>query len=101
MIISIDFDKTYTADPVLWNTFARAAQQRGFRVICVTARHPADIDEVINSLGVVIGRENCFPTNLEPKRQFMMQNHGIHVDIWIDDMPEMIVENSYLSSLII
>lgn len=100
MIISIDFDNTYTVDMVLWDSFAKFAMNRKFKVICVTARSKQSMEAVYNSIGKVIGIENCFYTNFQPKRQFMKSQHNIDVDIWIDDMPEMIISNDSRNGLI-
>jgi hypothetical protein len=92
MKISIDYDDTYTKDPLLWNWFAKEAMERGHQVYCVSARGEQHMEDPRNTLGLVVGAENCFGTGLRPKREFMLQVHKIKIDIWIDDMPEMIVE---------
>lgn len=92
MIISIDFDDTYTKDPKLWDRFAVDAIARGHTVYCVSARSVQDMDDPKRSIGLIISENNCIGTNLEPKREFMRNVHKIHVNVWIDDMPEMIVE---------
>lgn len=93
MIISIDYDDTYTKDPLLWNLFAQQAMERGHKVYCISARSEQHMDDPKMTIGRVIGVENCFGTNLRPKRASMLETHKIRVDVWIDDMPEMIVEN--------
>lgn len=92
MKISIDYDDTYTRDPLLWNWFAQQALDRGHQVYCVSARSVRDMDEPKMTIGRVIGPENCFGTNLKPKKVFMLDAHRIKIDVWIDDTPEMIVE---------
>lgn len=92
MIISIDFDDTYTKDPKLWDRFASDAIFRGHKVYCVSARSIQDMDEPKRTIGLIVGPENCIGTNLQPKREFMWKLMKIKVDVWIDDMPEMIVE---------
>ena len=37
LIIAIDFDDTFSADPELWTAFILNAQQRGHKIICVSA----------------------------------------------------------------
>ena len=39
MIIALDYDKTYTADPNLWDAFIKFAVFRGHKVICLTMRY--------------------------------------------------------------
>jgi hypothetical protein len=90
MIIALDFDDTYTADAKLWEQFISLAESAGHRVVMVTCRR--DTDE---------NREECliqslpthahYFTGLSPKRWFMEQR-GVKVDIWVDDMPESIKE---------
>lgn len=91
MNISIDYDDTYTKDPLMWNWFAQQALERGHKVYCVSARGVQHMDEPKQTIGRIIGAENCFGTNLVPKRDYMMTFRKIHIDVWIDDLPEMIV----------
>lgn len=90
MNLSLDFDDTYTRDPAFWNTFIENARARGHNVYLVTARTPEQGADVLNSVGKIIGKENCFFTSLQGKRKFMWANK-IRIDVWIDDMPDMIV----------
>ncbi len=92
MKISIDYDDTYTRDPAFWDNFARAALAKGHKVYCVSARGTQHMDEPKRSIGQIIGPDNCFGTGLRPKRHFMWHVHGIYIDVWIDDQPEMIVD---------
>ena len=46
MLIALDYDKTYTADPALWDNFVDLAQSRGHTVKIVTMRRP---DEAIDT----------------------------------------------------
>lgn len=92
MKISIDYDDTYTKDPLLWNWFAQQALDRGHQVYCVSARGEQHMDDPKMTIGRIIGVENCFGTGLQQKRQFMWKKHGIYIDVWIDDMPEYIVD---------
>jgi hypothetical protein len=93
MKIALDYDDTYTKDPLMWNWFAQQALERGHQVYCVSARGTQHMDGPKMTTGRVIGPENCFGTNLLPKKTFMMNNHKIKIDVWIDDTPEMIVES--------
>lgn len=88
MILSIDYDDTYTRDPVMWNLFLEIALERGHKVYCVSARHGgAAMDDPKQTVGRVIGAENCFGTNGDAKQHFMFREHGIWIDVWIDDLP--------------
>lgn len=92
MKLALDYDDTYTKDPLLWNWFAKEAIDRGHQVYCVSARSEQHMDDPKMTIGRVIGAENCFGTGHCPKRHFMRDVHRIKIDVWIDDMPEMIVE---------
>ena len=90
MNLSLDFDDTYTRDPSFWNEFIRNANDRGHTVYVVTARTPEQGAEVLNSVGKIVGKDLCFFTSMQGKRKFMQANK-IRIDVWIDDMPDMIV----------
>lgn len=81
MRIALDYDSTYTADPILWEAFIKNASQRGHEVMCVTWRSgntPTNI--------------SCptIYTNRKAKKPFV-QALGIYFDVWIDDNPEAIL----------
>jgi hypothetical protein len=95
MIISIDYDNTYTVDPELWDQFAKNAILRNHTVYCVSARSENMMADAKNSIGQIIGPANCFGTNFQPKKDFMWNNHKIKIDVWIDDTPEYITNTTY------
>lgn len=90
MNIAIDFDDTYTRDPDFWNLVIAHAKVRNHNVYCVTARANPHDEQVLNSIGKVIGPANCYFTAMQGKRAYMYANK-INIDVWIDDMPDMIV----------
>lgn len=90
MNIAIDFDDTYTRDPQLWDNFISLALQSGHNVYCVTARANPNDEEVLGSIGQMVGRNNCYFTAMQGKRAYMNANKII-IHVWIDDMPDMIV----------
>ena len=96
MNISIDFDDTYTRDPLMWNDLVYLAKARGHKVYCVTARgesFPDEVTEVLDTIGQLIGQENCIFTDGKQKRQFCLDKN-INIHVWIDDMPEAIPTQS-------
>jgi hypothetical protein len=95
MIISIDYDNTYTVDPVLWDQFIKNAISKGHTVYCISARSEPMMEDAKNTIGKIIGPANCFGTNFEPKKSFMWKNHKIKIDVWIDDTPEYITDITY------
>jgi hypothetical protein len=80
MLIALDYDKTYTADPALWDDFVRLAQTRGHEVKIVTMRRP---DEAINDVLV-----DVVYTSRKAKASV------VKADIWIDDSPSWIYQDS-------
>ena len=87
LLIAIDFDQTWTADPELWRDFSLTAISRGHQVVCVTARR--------NTFEHRRHLEDRLPEEIkayfaydQPKRDYMKLSHDLWPDIWIDDMPE-------------
>ena len=89
MNIGLDFDDTYTRDPEAWNEFIRYFTSRGHKIYCTTFRFPDQCAAVYNTIGMVIGNDNCHFTGYTAKRPFM-NSKGIIIDVWIDDMPILI-----------
>lgn len=90
LLIALDFDETYTADPVLWRSFVHLAKHSGHQVIIATMRYPhegaeieSEVDGLISTI-VYTGRKAKFD---ELKRQ------GFSPDIWIDDSPHWLFSN--------
>lgn len=89
MLICIDFDDTYTKDPVLWNEFILLAKSRGHRVICCTMRYEIEEgEELTQTIGKVV--DLIYFTNRNSKKAFL-NNLNIFPDIWIDDEPSFIL----------
>ena len=80
MFLALDYDKTYTTDPVLWDTFIQMAEDRGHVVKIVTMRRP---DETIIDPPVEV---------IYTSRQ--AKSKVIFADIWIDDSPHWIYQDS-------
>ena len=89
MNIGLDFDDTYTRDPEGWDEFIRYFTSRGHVIYCTTFRFPEQSQQVYDTIGRVIGYDNCYFTSYQAKRPFM-QSKGIMIDVWIDDMPILI-----------
>ena len=81
MRIAIDYDGTITRDPSLLIAFIRASMAAGHEIVCVTMRSP---EQAIKDLPCPVIYTDC------EKKGFFMEKSGRHVDIWIDDHPEMI-----------
>jgi len=95
MKLALDYDETYTRDPLMWNWFCQQALDRGHEVWCVSARDQKDMDEPMMTVGRVIGADKCVGTGMKPKRTFMWKEKDVYIDVWIDDSPEYIVDRDY------
>jgi hypothetical protein len=93
MTISIDFDRTFAADPKLWGEFARKSVADGNTVVMISRRPEEDREEVISSLGdyaesfsqvLLVGGDTLKADAAEAA--------GIDVDVWVDDSPQTIKE---------
>lgn len=89
MIIALDFDQTYTEDPVLFTQFAAMARKAGHTVVVATMRHPAEGGDVRKELGWL----PIYFTGRKAKRAFLAAE-GVHPDVWIDDNPAWIYQDA-------
>ena len=75
MLIALDYDGTYTADPVLWDRFVEHARERGHEVKILTMRYESEpIDTHLDV--VYTGRRAKYGV--------------IPADIYIDDEPHFL-----------
>ncbi len=93
MNISLDYDNTYTVDPECWKKVIRSFQSSGHKVFCVTMRskeldYHKDFD-LLELLGV----KNVFCDGVSKRR--VTEDLGIKIDVWIDDTPEGIPNDSH------
>ena len=86
MKIALDYDGTFTEDPKLWLKFIDMCQLRDHEIFVVTFR--GDDTPIDHELPIKV-----YYTAARPKRQWM-ENLGVKVDVWIDDYPELIVQES-------
>ncbi|MCG8430999.1 MAG: hypothetical protein MJA29_07490 [Candidatus Omnitrophica bacterium] len=89
MIIAIDYDMTYTADPDLFDAFIGFAKMRGHLVVIVTSRKESECDHDQGIVGLVRKQVTIYCTNGKAKKHYL-HTRGVHPDIWIDDRPEFI-----------
>lgn len=87
MKIALDYDLTYTADPKLWNNFIDDATQKGHDVRIVTARNPI-LDKIDVGYIPVIYCDGV------AKRFVCHHFQNWDPDIWIDDKPQSVDNNS-------
>jgi hypothetical protein len=93
MKIALDYDHTYSSNPKLWDKFIDLARMAGEDIRIVTARdwqhdRTPFLRELEGKLPVVY-------TAGVAKRWYCQHfTDGFVPDIWIDDRPESILENS-------
>lgn len=92
--IALDYDETYTEDPIMWGLFIGLAKQRGHEVKFVTyrdSRWTTQNDDIILSAH-----------NEDIDIEFTQGNQKCNfydADIWIDDRPETIPCASLLGGM--
>jgi hypothetical protein len=88
LTISIDFDKTWSADPALWRGFVKMAKSRGHHPVMITRRDdtPKQRAEVEKSIEGVGFDELIFAGGTQ--KQDAARKAGVSVDVWVDDYPE-------------
>ncbi|MGD9878927.1 MAG: hypothetical protein AB7F22_07790 [Reyranella sp.] len=96
MRIALDFDGTYTLDPLAWDAFIIAMQRAGHLVMVVTLR-AADADQLaLESHFYSIGCPVIYCDG-QPKHTILKEDYGYVPDIWIEDDPRSIHEGSRLN----
>lgn len=91
MLIALDYDETYTNDPVLWLTFIESLRSRNHDVVVVTMRFESeghDMDPRLKQLCHVIF------TGRRAKHPFCAQL-GVYPSVWIDDCPHFVHMDAY------
>lgn len=92
MTVSIDFDRTFAADPVMWGEFARQSAATGNTVVMVSRRPdtPKNQDEIAATLGDY--REAFSQVLLVGDRlkDEAAREAGVEVDVWVDDSPQFV-----------
>lgn len=93
MLIALDFDGTYTADPEMWDAFIKNAQERGHEVIVATMRYKETESDYVEMC--VGNKVNAIVyTNRKAKKSAVRKQTGKDPDIWIDDNPEWLFEDA-------
>jgi hypothetical protein len=95
LLISIDFDQTFTAAPGLWRSFMTEALARGNRVCCVTRRE--DTEKNREELRLAFGGHfgdlaGVVLAGPDRRKRSAAADAGLSPDIWIDDKPETVPE---------
>jgi hypothetical protein len=100
MNIALDYDGTYTLDPLFWDWFIGKSSVAGHTVFIVTARSEIlDKNETLRRLhreGVRV----IYCDGVAKKHVLLMlaqHEPNIKIDVWIDDRPESVTQNSSAS----
>lgn len=103
MKIAIDYDKTWTADPHTFASIADNFSSVGHEVYIVTARSATkdyigiDGEEAANYVPDAIDAgwiKDVIYCDGVAKKWALHHYHDLDIDIWIDDKPQSILENS-------
>ena len=93
LTFALDYHKTYSADPKFWNVFIQLVYLRKDKLLCVShSTDPDEIDELYKSIGKIIGKDNVVLTDGVAKKPYC-DEHGIDIDIWIDNNPIHIIQD--------
>jgi hypothetical protein len=91
MTISIDFDRTFSADPQLWGEFARKSVADGNTVVMISRRPEQDRATVTETLGdYAPAFSQVLLVGGDTLKADAAQAAGISVDVWVDDSPQTI-----------
>lgn len=89
MLLALDYDETYTRDPVFWDKFIQLARMHGHAVICATMRYNNyEADEVINALS---GKVDSIVFTGRQAKNKAVHKAGYSPNVWIDDSPNFII----------
>jgi hypothetical protein len=92
MKIALDYDNTYTADPKLWNEFVKGAVKSKHAIRIVTYRSVTSDNENLIEAAKKLGVRIMFTAGVAKRKH--CTDKGWEPDIWIDDKPESIIEDS-------
>jgi HK97 family phage portal protein len=91
MTISIDFDRTFAADPQLWGEFARKSVADGNTVVMISRRPEEDRETVMGTLGEYADAfSQVLLVGGDTLKADAANAAGISVDVWVDDSPQTI-----------
>jgi HK97 family phage portal protein len=93
MTISIDFDRTFAADPQMWGEFATKSVADGNTVVMISRRPdtPEDRQTVTEALGdYAPAFSQVLLVGGDTLKADAAQAAGINVDVWVDDSPQFI-----------
>jgi hypothetical protein len=95
MTVSIDFDRTFAADPALWGEFAEDAAENGNTVVMVSRRPdtPENQQIVRETLGEWASYFSQVLLVGDRMKDEAAKEAGVNVDVWVDDSPQYVRSN--------
>lgn len=87
-VIAIDYDETFSLDPILFLKIISLFRKANFDVICCTFRAESQKDEGFELLE--LNGVPCYFT-AGVKKSVYLKDKGISVSVWIDDDPSSII----------
>lgn len=98
LLISLDYDQTFTAAPGLWRSFVTMATDRGNRVVCISRRDDTESNrDEIRSAFADLDVSRVVLCGPDTQKRDAAAAAGLDIDIWIDDYPESISDREYLA----
>jgi HK97 family phage prohead protease len=92
LVISLDYDRTFTAAPGLWRSFVNMATAAGNRVVCISRREATDENrEELRLAFADLEVGDLILCGADTQKRDAAAAAGIAVDVWVDDYPEGIV----------
>jgi HK97 family phage prohead protease len=92
LLISLDYDRTFTAAPGLWRSFVATAAESGNRVVCITRREDTEQNrEELRLAFADLDVADLILCGTGTQKRDAAAAAGLAVDVWIDDHPEGIV----------
>jgi hypothetical protein len=85
MNIGLDYDDTFTRDPIGWTAVVKLLVSRGHTVMIVTWRDEDEAVEVTCEMNYwQVPVDGIYATDRKAKEKFMYDK-GIRIDVWVDD----------------
>jgi HK97 family phage prohead protease len=92
LLISLDYDRTFTAAPGLWRSFVSMATNAGNRVVCISRRENDDANRQELRLAFAdLEVSDLILCGAGTQKRDAAAAAGLAVDVWVDDYPEGIV----------
>ena len=88
MIVSLDYDETWTRDPEAWRRVADILKHAGHTVVGMTMRYPHEMFDV--DPRYLEACDEVHSTGREAKKEYADRNE-LRINVWIDDQPNFIL----------